>query len=69
VIIEPFGDRLDHLEIEAPVRQLGNRPCYGWIYKGEAKTSRGNSGRRRPNLNGALNLEDMDITVLEEKNH
>jgi hypothetical protein len=44
-----------------------NKPCYGRIYKGEAKTSKGISGRKRLHLNGALNLENMEITVLEEK--
>lgn len=41
-------------------------PFYGWIYKGETKTIKTNSGRTRLNLNGALNLEDMQITVLNE---
>ena len=42
-------------------------PFYGWIYKGVTKTIKANTGRKRLNLNGALNLEDMDITVLSEK--
>lgn len=44
-----------------------NRPFYGWIYKGDEKAIKTNSGRKRVNLNGALNLEDMDITVLSEE--
>jgi len=44
-----------------------NRPFYGWIYKGEEKSIKTNSGRERLNLNGALNLEAMDITVLSEE--
>lgn len=44
-----------------------NRPFYGWIYKGEEKAIKTNSGRERVNLNGALNLEDMAITVLSEE--
>lgn len=44
-----------------------NRPFYGWIYKGEEKAIKTNSGRARLNLNGALNLEGMDITVLSEE--
>jgi len=43
-----------------------NRPFYGWIYKGEEKSIKTNSGRERLNLNGALSLESMDITVLSE---
>jgi len=44
-----------------------NKPFYGWIYKGEEKAIKTNSGRKRLNLNGALNLEDMEITVLSEE--
>lgn len=44
-----------------------NEPFYGWIYKGEEKAIKTNSGRERVNLNGALNLETMDITVLSEE--
>lgn len=44
-----------------------NRPFYGWIYKGEEKSIKTNSGRERLNLNGALSLESMDITVLSEE--
>jgi transposase len=44
-----------------------NEPFYGWIYKGEEKSIKTNTGRKRVNLNGALNLEDMKITVLNEE--
>lgn len=44
-----------------------NEPFYGWIYKGDEKAIRTNTGRERVNLNGALNLEDMAITVLNEE--
>lgn len=37
------------------------------VYKGEEKSIKTNSGRERLNLNGALNLENMDITVLSEE--
>ena len=57
-------DKFYFLDGTHPVHN--NRACYGWIYKGEVKTSPGNTGRKRLNLNGALNLEDMEITVLEE---
>jgi len=53
--------------VDATHPQHNNMPHYGWIYKGEVKTIKGNTGRKRLNLNGALNLEDMAITVLEEK--
>ena len=44
-----------------------NEPFYGWIYKGETKTIKTNTGRKRVNLNGALSLDNLDITVLTEE--
>ncbi len=44
-----------------------NEPFYGWIYKGEEKAIKTNTGRKRVNLNGALNIENMEITVLNEE--
>jgi transposase len=58
-------DRIYFLDATHP--QHNTKPSYGWIYKGETKTIKGNSGRKRINLNGAVNLEDMEITVLEEE--
>ena len=58
-------DKLYFLDATHP--QHNNMPFYGWIYKGEVKTIKANSGRKRLNLNGALSLENMDITVLSEK--
>lgn len=59
------ADRIYFVDATHP--QHNNMPFYGWIYKGETKAIKANSGRKRLNLNGALNLEDMDITVLSEK--
>lgn len=53
--------------VDASHPQHNNMPFYGWIYKGETKAIKTNSGRTRLNLNGALNLEDMKITILSEK--
>ena len=53
--------------VDASHPQHNNMPFYGWIYKGETKTIKSNSGRSRLNLNGALNLEHMEITILSEK--
>lgn len=43
-----------------------NLPSYGWIYKGSERWIKTNTGRKRLNLNGALNLENLDITILSE---
>ena len=53
--------------VDATHPQHNNMPFYGWIYKGAEKAIKTNSGRSRLNLNGALNLEDMDITILSER--
>lgn len=39
---------------------------YGWIYTKDTKTVKTNTARKRINLNGAVTLEDMEITVLSE---
>jgi transposase len=57
-------DKIYFLDATHP--QHNNMPFYGWIYKGEEKTIKTNSGRNRLNLNGALNLAAMEITVLAE---
>jgi len=58
------NDRIYFLDACHP--HHNNRPFYGWIVKGEEKAIKTNSGRERMNLNGALSLEDMQITVLSE---
>lgn len=58
-------DKIYFLDSTHP--QHNNMPFYGWIYKGSIKTIKSNTGRERLNLNGALSLEDLGITVLEEK--
>lgn len=59
------GDKIYFVDAAHP--QHNNMPFYGWIYKGDAKTIKANTGRKRLNLNGALNLENLDITVLSEE--
>lgn len=58
-------DKIYFLDASHP--QHNNMPFYGWIYKGATKTIKTNTGRKRVNLNGALNLEDTAITVLSEE--
>lgn len=53
--------------VDATHPQHNNMPFYGWIYKGTTKAIKANTGRQRLNLNGALNLENLDITVLSEE--
>lgn len=53
--------------VDATHPQHNNMPFYGWIYKGDTKTIKANTGRKRLNLNGALGIENLDITVLSEE--
>lgn len=53
--------------VDATHPQHNNMPFYGWIYKGDTKTIKANTGRKRLNLNGALSLDNLDITVLSEE--
>lgn len=53
--------------VDASHPHHNNKPFYGWIYKGEEKAIKTNSGRKRVNLNGAVNIEDMQLTVLNEE--
>lgn len=46
--------------------QHNSMPAYGWIKKGEEKELKSNTGRRRVNLNGALNIEDHTVVVRDE---
>lgn len=41
--------------------------CYGWIYKGDEKSTPTNSGRQRININGALNPESHEIIEREDE--
>jgi transposase len=42
-------------------------PAYGWIPKGETREIRSNTGRKRINLNGALNIEDTEVIIREDE--
>lgn len=39
--------------------------AYGWIRKGQKRLLKTNSGRQRLNLQGAINAESMEMTVIE----
>lgn len=48
--------------------QHNTRPDYGWIYKGEAFEIPTNPGRKRVNINGALNAHKVtDVVVVESE--
>ena len=58
-------DRIYFVDASHP--HHNNKSSYGWIPKGEERWIKTNTGRKRVNINGALNLEDLTIiTRLEE---
>jgi len=58
-------DKIYFLDASHP--HHNNKSSYGWIPKGEERWIKTNTGRKRLNINGALNLEDLNIiTRLEE---
>jgi transposase len=46
--------------------QHNSMPAYGWIKKGVEKELKTNTGRKRINLNGALNIENHTVVVRQE---
>ena len=43
-------------------------PTYGWILKGQEKTIPTNTGRKRININGALDTVNMDVVIQVSEN-
>ena len=41
--------------------------CYGWIKKGQTKYLKTNNGRKRTNINGALNLATKELFYVEDE--
>src|SRR6202034_2522571 len=62
--IKQSEDRIYFLDGCHP--QHNSIASYGWIYTKDTKTVKTNTARKRVNLNGAITLEDMAITVLNE---
>lgn len=43
--------------------QHNSIPAYGWIRRGTEKELKSNGGRKRVNINGAVNIDTMEITT------
>ncbi|MBL7814569.1 MAG: IS630 family transposase [Saprospiraceae bacterium] len=52
--------------VDAVHPQHNTRPDYGWIKKGQEFTIAANSGRKRVNINGALNAHNVTDIVIDE---
>jgi transposase len=43
--------------------QHNSKPAYGWFEKGVEATLKANSGRKRININGALNIDNLNVII------
>ena len=41
--------------------QHNTMPAYGWVKKGKDKLIKANTGRKRININGALDAENLEV--------
>jgi transposase len=53
------NDALYFMDASHPTHNT--KPAYGWIKKGERREVKTNSGRQRLNINGAINVHNMDM--------
>lgn len=60
---ENKGDKDPVYFMDGTHPQHNTRPAYGWIKQGEAKEIKTNTGRKRVNINGALNIEDLSVVT------
>lgn len=70
--LDKLLNELDENEVvyfnDAVHPQHNTRPDYGWIFKGEDFEMPSNPGRKRVNINGALNAQDVtDVVVREDE--
>jgi transposase len=59
------GDVVYFLDASHP--QHNSMPAYGWIRKGTTKELKSNTGRKRINLHGALNLDKLEVVIREDE--
>ena len=64
---ETMGGRDKIYFIDSVHPQHNSMPAYGWILKGEKKKLKSNTGRRRININGALDPDSLEVIVREDK--
>jgi transposase len=60
---EELGATDEILYMDGVHPQHNSKPAYGWFEKGADGQLKANSGRKRMNINGALNREDISVTV------
>lgn len=67
IIKQNMGENDEFYFLDGTHPQHNSMPAYGWILKGEEKELKTNTGRKRINLNGALNGKDHSAVVLAQE--
>ena len=65
-VLENRGKNDPHCYLDGVHPQHNTQLAYGWIKKGEEKIIKANSGRQRININGALNVDNLDVVIRED---
>ena len=71
---EKFIEELQQIEVELkPADEIiymdgvhpqhNSKPAYGWFERGVETPLKANSGRKRININGALNVDNLDVII------
>ena len=66
-IKQNMGEKDELYFLDGSHPQHNSMPAYGWIRRGEEKELKTNTGRKRINLNGALNGKDHSAVVLAQE--
>lgn len=59
------GDKILFMDGVHP--QHNSKPAYCWIEKGEKKEIPSNTGRKRININGAIDVESHDVVIRDDE--
>jgi transposase len=60
-ILKTKGENDPHYFLDGVHPQHNTMPAYGWVKKGTNKLIKANTGRKRININGALDAEKLEV--------
>jgi transposase len=62
-VLKNKGKNDPHYYLDGVHPQHNTMASYGWIKRGEDKLIQSNTGRQRININGALNVEKLEVVI------
>jgi transposase len=62
-VLKAKGEYDAHYYLDGVHPQHNTQLAYGWIRKGQDKVVKSNSGRQRININGALNVDTLEVVI------